>query len=78
MIINYEILQKNETNYFEKYYIQIDILKARIQYKCPSLANRHGVVFHQDNARPYVSVSMLQKLNGSSRMFSITDLILMI
>ncbi|EZA54736.1 Histone-lysine N-methyltransferase SETMAR [Ooceraea biroi] len=30
--------------------------------KCPELANRKGVVFHQDNARPHVSLTIRQKL----------------
>jgi len=54
----------NETINSEKYNAQHDILKAVIEEKRPSLANRHEVVFHQDNARPYVLVNMLQKLKG--------------
>jgi len=36
-------------------------LKAAIDEKRPGLSNRHGVVFHQDNARPHVSLTR-QKL----------------
>jgi len=55
----YELLPLNETINSEKYCAQLDILKATI-----GLANRRGVVFHQDNARPHVSVNTLQKLKG--------------
>jgi len=59
--IYYELLPMNETI---NYCAQLDILKAAIQEKCPGLAYGHGVVFRHDNARPHVSVNMLQKSNG--------------
>jgi len=37
-------------------------LKAAIDEKRPKLSNRHGVVFHQDNARLHVSLTTRQKL----------------
>jgi len=52
----------NETT--ERYCKQLDNLKAAIQEKCSSIMNRHGVVFHQDNALPHISVKSLQKLKG--------------
>ncbi|GFW82816.1 putative DD34D transposase [Trichonephila clavipes] len=36
-------------------------LKLAIDQKLPELANRRGVVFHQDNARPHTSVVTRQK-----------------
>ncbi|GFV20576.1 histone-lysine N-methyltransferase SETMAR [Trichonephila clavipes] len=36
--------------------------KLTIDQKYPELANRRGVVFHQDNARPHTSVVTRQKL----------------
>ncbi|GFS64394.1 histone-lysine N-methyltransferase SETMAR [Trichonephila clavipes] len=41
---------------------QLDRLKLGIDQKRPELANRRGVVFHLDNARPYTSVVTHQKL----------------
>jgi len=32
-------------------------LKVAIDEKRPELSNHHGVVFHQDNARPHVSLT---------------------
>ena len=52
----------NKTINSERYYAQRDILKAAIEETRPGLANRHGVVFLQDNTRPHVSVNKLQKL----------------
>ncbi|XP_012061365.1 PREDICTED: histone-lysine N-methyltransferase SETMAR-like [Atta cephalotes] len=37
-------------------------LKTAIEQKRPEIANRKGVVFHQDNARPHVSLITRQKL----------------
>ena len=48
---------KNEVINTEKYLAQLDILKATIQKKLPSLANRQDVALHSDNVRPHVSVS---------------------
>jgi len=56
--------EMNEIINTERYCKQLDNLKAAIQEKRPFITNRHGVVFHQDNARPHVSVKSLQKLNG--------------
>jgi len=55
--IYYELLPMNEIINSEKYCAQLDILKAAIKEKRPGLANRHWVVFHQDNDRPHVSVN---------------------
>ncbi|GFX20131.1 hypothetical protein TNCV_1436911 [Trichonephila clavipes] len=35
--------------------------RSAIDQKWPELANRRGVVFHQDNARPHTSVVTQQK-----------------
>ena len=62
--IYYELLPMNETINSEKYCSQLDILKAAIEEKRTGLANRLRVVFHQDNARPHVSVKTMLKLKG--------------
>lgn len=56
------MLPFNETINTIKYCSQLDSLKAAIDEKRPELANRHGVIFHQDNARPHVSLTTQQKL----------------
>jgi len=60
-ILYYELLPNNETINSEKYCFQLDELKT-IEQKCPEIANRKGVVFHQDNARPHMSLITRQKL----------------
>ncbi|GFX12538.1 putative DD34D transposase [Trichonephila clavipes] len=41
---------------------RLDTLKLEIDQKQPKLANRRGVMFHQDNAKPHTSVVTRQKL----------------
>ena len=62
--IYYQLLPMNETVNSEKYCAQFNILKPSIEEKRPDLANKDGVVFHQNNTRPHVSVNTLQKLKG--------------
>ena len=59
----------NETINSEKYCAQLDILKAAIEEKLPSLGNRYKVVFHLDNARPHVSVNTLQNCSSLAGIF---------
>ncbi|GFU53166.1 histone-lysine N-methyltransferase SETMAR [Trichonephila clavipes] len=61
-IIYYELLLYGQTLNSDLYCQQLDRLKLAIDQKRPELANRKGVVFHQDNARPYTSVVTRQKL----------------
>lgn len=61
-IVYYELLPQNQTINSERYCAQLDRLKAAIDEKRPELANRYGVIFHQDNARPHVSLTTRQKL----------------
>jgi len=58
----YELLPNNETINSEKYCSQLDELKIAIEQKRPEIANRKGVVFHEDNARPHVFLITRQKL----------------
>lgn len=61
-VLFYELLEKKETMTADKYCTQLESLNAAIQRKRPSLINRRGVVFQQDNARPHVAIKTLQKL----------------
>lgn len=61
-ILYYEFLPSNQSINSDKYCSQLDELKTVIQEKRPELANRKGVVFHQDNARPHVSSTIRKKL----------------
>lgn len=61
-IIYYELLPYGQTLNSDLYCQQLDRLKLAIDQKRPELANRRGVVFHQDNARPHTSIVTRQKL----------------
>ena len=61
-VVYYELLPQGETINSEKYCNQLDQLKAAIAEKRPELANRRGVVFHHDNAKPHVALAVRQKL----------------
>ena len=45
-----------------KYCTQLDQLKAALDKKHLELVNRKHIIFHQDNARPHVSLMTRQKL----------------
>jgi len=64
-ILYYELLPNNETINSEKYYSQLDELKTAIEQKHPEIANWKGIVFHQDNARPHVSLITRTKVVGA-------------
>ncbi|CAK9796605.1 Histone-lysine N-methyltransferase SETMAR [Anthophora quadrimaculata] len=61
-IIHYELLPSGQTLNSDLYCQQLTRLKQAIDQKRPELANRKGVVFHQDNARPHTSLTTRQKL----------------
>ncbi|GFS90800.1 mariner Mos1 transposase [Trichonephila clavipes] len=61
-IIYYELLLYGQTLNSDLYCQQLDRLKLAIDQKRPELANKRGVAFHQNNARPYTSVMTRQKL----------------
>jgi len=48
----YELLLENQTIDAAKYCEQLDCLREAVQQKRPE-ANRRGVTFHHDNARPH-------------------------
>ncbi|CAK9798994.1 Histone-lysine N-methyltransferase SETMAR [Anthophora plagiata] len=61
-VLYHELLPYNRTINSDVYCNQLDRLKAAIDEKRPELANRRGVVFQHDNARPHVSIQSRQKL----------------
>lgn len=61
-IIYYELLQPGQTLNSDLYCQQLNRLKRAIDQKRPELANRKGIVFHHDNARPHTSLATRQKL----------------
>ncbi|XP_076229679.1 mariner Mos1 transposase [Nomia melanderi] len=61
-IIYYELLPYGQTLNSDAYCQRLDRLKLAIDQKRPELANRRGVVFYQDNARPHTSTVSRQKL----------------
>lgn len=61
-ILSYELLPNNKTIISETYWSQLDELKTAIEENRPEIANRKGVVFQQDNARPHVPLATRQKL----------------
>ena len=61
-VLYYKLLLENQRINSNKYCSQLDQLKAALNKKCPELVNRKCVIFHQDNARPHVSLTTRQKL----------------
>ena len=61
-VLYYELLPENQTINSNKYCSQLDQLKAALDEKHLELANRKRITFHQDNARPHVSLMTRQKL----------------
>lgn len=61
-VIYYELLPENETITSKIYCEQLDRLRANIAKKRPEKANRRGISFHHDNARPHTSLITRQKL----------------
>ena len=61
-VLYYELLPENQMINSNKYCSQLDQLKAALDEKCPELVNRKHIIFHQDNARPHVSLMTRQKL----------------
>ncbi|GFW03580.1 transposase [Trichonephila clavipes] len=56
------ILVEGQTLNSDLYCQQLDRFKLATDQKRPNLANRRGVVFHQDNPTPHTSVVIRQKL----------------
>uniref|UniRef100_A0AC11CZU8 Uncharacterized protein n=5 Tax=Ovis aries TaxID=9940 RepID=A0AC11CZU8_SHEEP len=61
-VLYYELLPENQSINSKKYCSQLDQLKAALNEKRPESVNRKCIIFHQDNARPHVSLMTRQKL----------------
>ena len=61
-VLYYELLPENQTINSNKYCSQLDHLKVTLNEKRPELVNRKCIIFHQDNARPLVSLKTWQKM----------------
>lgn len=62
-IIYYELLKYGETVNTERYCNQLEKLNEAVKEKRPVLANRKGIVFLHDNARPHTAIKTQKKLN---------------
>ena len=61
-VLYYELLPENQTINSNKYCSQLNQLKAALDEKHPELVNRKRIIYHQDDARPHVSLMTWQKL----------------
>ena len=57
-----ELLPENQTINSNKYCSQLGQVKVALDKKRPELVNRKRIIFHEDNARPHVSLMTRQKL----------------
>ena len=62
-VLYYELLPENQMMNYNKYYFQLDQLKAALNEKLPELVNRKFINFHQNNARQQASLMTWQKLS---------------
>ena len=62
VVLYYELLPENQTINSNKYCSQLDQMKAALDEKRLELVNKKCIIFHQDNARPHVSLMTRQKL----------------
>ena len=61
-IVYFELLPRNQTVNSNVCCRQLMKLDKEIKEKCPELATRKGVIFHQDNARPHTYLVTRKKL----------------
>ena len=65
-VLYYEMLKPGETINGERYRTQLIRLKRAIAEKRPEYAIRHeAIIFHHDNARPYVAIPVENYLENS-------------
>jgi histone-lysine N-methyltransferase SETMAR len=63
-VLYFELLPCGQTIDAKKYCAQLENLKRAVAEKRPELANRKGVVFHHDNAKPHTALVTKQKLKS--------------
>lgn len=61
-VVYFELLPNNLTINSDVYCQQLVKLEEAIKEKRPELANRKGIMFHHDNARPHTSLATRTKL----------------
>ena len=61
-VVYFELLPSNRMINSDIYCLQLMKLEETIKEKRPELANRKGIVFHHDNARPHTSLATRTKL----------------
>ncbi|CAK9802842.1 Histone-lysine N-methyltransferase SETMAR [Anthophora quadrimaculata] len=61
-VVYFELLPNNQTINSDVYCQELMKLEETIKEKRPELANRKGIVFHHDNARPHTSLATRTKL----------------
>ena len=65
-MLYYELLKPGETINGGRYRTQLIRLKRTIVEKLPEYATRHeAIIFHHDNARPYVAILVKNYLENS-------------
>ena len=65
-VLYYELLKPGETINGERYRTQLIRLKRAVAKKRPEYATRHEeIIFHRDNARPYVAISVENYMENS-------------
>ena len=65
-VLYYELLKQGKTINGERYRTQLIRLKRAIAKKRPEYATRHeAIIFHHDNARPYVAIPVKNYLENS-------------
>ena len=65
-IIYFEILSSRQRINFDIYINQLTKLNTEIQEIRPKMANRGGIVFHHDNAKPHTSLAICFSLCKTS------------
>lgn len=63
-VVFFELLPDGQTINSDVYTRQLEDLRSAIATKRPELANRYGVVFQHDNAKPHTSLRTRQKIVG--------------
>ena len=69
-VLYHELLQENQMINSNKYFSQLDQLKAALSGKCPELVNRKRIIFHRDNTRSHVSLKAYLGSSNSSSIFT--------